>query len=250
MTTQRPTARGRSAHRVVDDLNREWRALVALRDGVPRPWSARPALAACTDLDDVVARAARGEDAVLAALLAAAGTGDALAARTVLQAMLGRVVRLAGRDPQASVDDYVSALWCVIAGYPLAARPVRVAANLALDTLKEVHRERRWGRPGTASVWLAGEALERVLEQGRQQATPDWGGSLTELSAATVIAAGRRLLLIDAATEALLHHVYVEGLDGREAARRAGTTPGSLRVRCCRAVQKLAAQAPALAEAA
>ena len=250
MTSQSPAAPRRSPYRVVDDLDRDWRVLVAADGGVPAAWAVRPALGACAGLDDVVARAARGDDGVLAALLGVAAGADALAARTVLQAMLGRLVRMAGRDARASVDDYVGALWCVIATYPLTARPVRVAANLALDTLKEVHRDRRWGRAGPVPVWLPGEALETVLEQSWQRAQLDHGRPVHELSAAAVIAAGRRLRLIDAGTGALLHHVYVEGLSGREAAQCGGSTPGSVRVRCSRAVRRLAAEAQALVEAA
>ena len=250
MTSRSPAAVGRSPYRVVDDLDRDWRVLVAADGAVPQGWAAHPALAACADLDEVVARAARGDDAVLVALLGAAAGPDALAARTVLQAMLGRLVRMAGRDPRASVDDYVGALWCVIATYPLAARPARAAANLALDTLKEVHRDRRWGRAGPAPVWLPGEALETVLEHCWQRGQLDHGRPAHELTAAAVIAAGRRLRLIDARTGALLHDVYVEGLSGREAAQRGGSTPGSARVRCSRAVRRLAAEAPALVEAA
>jgi DNA-directed RNA polymerase specialized sigma24 family protein len=65
-----------------------------------------------------------------------------------------------------------------------------------------------------------------------------------------VIDAGQRLRLIDEGTGRLLRHVYVDGLNGRDAAARGGTSPGSLRVRCSRAVRQLAAHAAELVEAA
>jgi hypothetical protein len=246
----RPAAQ-RSSHRIVDDLNEEWRALVvSLPDAVPAWGRSHPALAGCRGLDDLVRRAARGEDAVLRPLLVEAHQGNGLAARVVLQAMLGRLVRMAGRDQHAVVDDYVGALWCVLVRYPLTTRPDRIAANLSLDTLKAVHRDRWRSGPGGGTVWLAGADLEPLLEQARQRALLDHAADLHELEAAAVIDAGHRLQLIDAGTCGLLRRVYVDGLTGREAAARTGTTAGSLRVRCSRAVRQLAAHASELVEAA
>ena len=62
--------------------------------------------------------------------------GDQLAGRVVLQAVIGRMVRMAQRDPRAGIDDYLAQLWCAISSYPLQRRPVRIAANLSMDTLK------------------------------------------------------------------------------------------------------------------
>ena len=68
----------------------------------------------------------------IAALLAEVSIGDQLAGRVVLQALIGRMVRMAQRDPRSSVDDYLALLWCVINNYPLQRRPVRIAANSSL----------------------------------------------------------------------------------------------------------------------
>jgi hypothetical protein len=238
-------------YRIVDDLNREWRELVEGRGDALPGWARRhPALAPCTGLEEVALRASRGQDDALHALLAEAQGGTGLAARVVLQAMLGRLVRMAGRDPGALVDDYVGAMWCVLVQYPLAARPVRIAANLALDTLKAVHQERRLLERGTLALGLPARDLELLLELHRGREDLDHAAELRALGAAEVIEAGRRLRLIDEGTRRLLHHVYVDGLNGRDAAARGGTTPGSLRVRCSRAVRRLAAHAAELAEAA
>lgn len=241
----------RSPYRIIDDLNREWRGMVDDRgDALPAWARAHPDLAGCTGLEEVVRRGSRGDDAVLHALLVEAHGGVTLAGRVVLQAMLGRLVAMAGRDRRVPVDDYVGALWCVLARYPLAARPVRIAANLVLDTLKAVDRERR--RPGRAGVTLClpGPDLEPLLEAAWSRATLDHAAELRALGAAEVIEAGRRLRLIDDGTGHLLRHVYVEGLSGRDAAACGGTSPGSLRVRCSRAVRRLAAHAVELVEAA
>jgi DNA-directed RNA polymerase specialized sigma24 family protein len=157
---------------------------------------------------------------------------------------------MAGRDRRGLVDDYVGAMWCVVAQYPLTARPVRIAANLALDTLKTVHRERRCGEHGPVTLCLGTPGLEPLLERRLARAAQEQARELEALGAAEVIEAGRRLGLIDEGTGRLLAHVYVDGLSGRDAAARGGTSPGSLRVRCSRAVRRLAAHAGELVEAA
>jgi len=244
------TAPGGRPGRLRDDLNREWRQLLVEHEGQVVAWAARhPGLAGCEDLQSVASRASRGCDATYHALLIEAHRGDQLAARTVLQGMLGRMITMARRDRQAALDDYVAALWCVIARYPLAARPVRIPANLALDTLKLVRRDLQWWSRPAAVVWLAGRELEPVLDQWFQRAEVDHAPA-AGLGAAAVIEAGRRLELLDEATSGLLRQVYVEGLTSAEVAARQASTSGSVRVRCSRAVSRLAAHAALLADAA
>ena len=220
----------RSPFALVDALNREWAALLSgLPEGLP----------------GLVEEARRGDDGALHRLVAAALAGDRLAGRAVLQSQLGRLVRMAGRDARAGVDDYVSAFWCVLARYPLERRPQRIAANLALDTLKLVHRDRQWMGRSPVAVHPLGDELEPLLERVLPDVVDE-----EEPGAAAVIQAGERLRLIDPPTGRLLQAVYVDGLTGRDAAVRCATTPGSLRVRCSRAVQRLAEHRVELAEAA
>ncbi len=221
---------------IVEALNRDWDELVDRHRGLVRGWSrGHGALAECHSLADVLL-AARGQpDAVLAALLTEVSKGDHLSARVVLQAMLGRIVRMAGRDQSAGVDDYVSALWCRICAYPLAARPTRIAANLSMDTFKAVYWERRWLRKGDVTPWppevFWDEQHERLFV--RQESDP--------VAAAEVLRAGRERGVIDEPVHALLVSVYVDELTGSEAAARHWTSAESVRVRCSRAVRRLAA---------
>ena len=127
-------------------MDAEWAAL--LEDGAAvaacaRWAAAEPALAGCRSPADVLDRVAGSPDVVLGRLLAEVAAGDVLAGRVVLQALLPKVVLMASVDPVADVDDYLTALWCEVAVYPLARRPASVAANLVLDTLKAVRRQRR-----------------------------------------------------------------------------------------------------------
>ena len=239
--------RTRSAGGIVDALNREWRELGHGHLETASRWAAQHhALSGSDSFDEILQAAWIDPDAVLAALLAEVANGDRLAARVVLQSMIGRMVQMARRDRSAGIDDYISALWCQIRTYPLSNRPRRIAANLSMETLKAVSSERRWLKQGKVSPWppesFLGEAFEALLMGAVPEDEP--------LRADQVLRRGRRLDLIDGPTFSLLQGVYVEGLSGDAAARRHHTSAGTVRVRCGRAVARLAAHADQLIEAA
>ncbi len=220
---------------IVEALNRDWDEQVDRHRGSVHRWSrGHDALAGCESLADVLLAAQGQPDAVLGALLTEVSTGDRVAGRVVLQALLGRMVQMAGRDRAAGIGDYVAALWCQIHAYPVAARPELIAANLALDTLKAVVRERRWLREGEVSPWPPEVFRDELL--GRPVAEDD-----EPLSAAEVLRTGVDHGLIDAPTHQVLVSVYVDELSGVEAADRHWSSAGSVRTRCSRAVRRLAA---------
>ncbi len=237
---------GRGRAGVLRRLDAEWAALgedPAAREACGRWAVGLPVLAGCASPADVLARVPGSPDRVLGRLLAEAAAGDALAGRVVLQALLPKVVRMAAVDRHAGVDDYLTALWCVIATYPLARRPSSVAGNLALDTLKAVRRERRpaadLATPPHVVVAVADERRGRLVGPGP-------GPRGTGPSAAVVLARARRHRLVDPATTELLRSVYAEGLTGESAARRHGLSPAAVRSRCSRAVRVLAGHAALL----
>ena len=243
---------------IIAALNADWSRLVAdpAAGRACAGWSlGAPVFAGALTPDVVLDRIEAAPDQALGVLLAAVRDGDVLAGRVVVQTMLGKMVRMARVDRSATVDDYVAALWCVIGTYPLATRPRRVAANLALDTLKAVRAERRGERGAVLTPAALAEAIEdrRVQPVGLPGLVAGRDGSAEDvepLTAARVIRSARRQRLVDAATGALLHTVYADGLSGRAAARRHHTSPGSVRVRCSRAVRVLSQYADRLIEAA
>jgi DNA-directed RNA polymerase specialized sigma24 family protein len=222
--------------RIVDQLNREWAELLPVTLGEVAAWAAASAqFGACRSLDDVLAAIRICPDSALGELINLGAAGDDLTYRTVLQSMLGKVVRLALADPNSSVGDYVTSMWLHIKTYPLQARPRRIAANLALDTLKTVKGEAR--RHAGRQVAMPPEAIADLAEgsRGAGEAAdegPDW-------SAAVVIGRAQRLSLIDDLTRNVLMTVYAEGLPGKQAAERHQTTPEMVRYRCSRAVRKM-----------
>ncbi len=230
-----------SDRRVVTGLNAEWERLVSRTERLPG-WAEQPALVGCGDLDAVLAAVRRAPDAVLLALLEATRAGDELAPRVVLQAMLPKMVLMARRDRWSGVADYVAQLWCVVVGYPVDRRRTKVAANLALDTLKQVTGDRHRGPTSTSSDWLLDEAQVDEAWADRSAAS--------RREAEELLASAHDLRLLDPETGAVLRAVYLDGLSSREAAARLGGSAEMVRYRCSRAVRRLAGHARELAAAA
>lgn len=242
----------RSDFRVVNALNAEWAQLSKAPGQPVDSWGQRyPALTGCSTLADVLDAVRADSDHVLTALLREHRDGDVIAGRTVLQQMLGRIVVMARRDGEADIDDYVAALWLGIHTYPLAQRPTKIVANLALDTLKLVKKETRWGGAEVHVATLApGEWLEQIELQDQERSGNAPEAEPEALTATGVIEAAGRLGLIDGKTRAVLLSVYSDGLSGRDAADRHETSPAMIRHRCSKAVRRLAQHAAQLSVAA
>ncbi|MFJ4500472.1 hypothetical protein [Streptomyces sp. NPDC088864] len=129
-----------------EDLNQDTTARTHLRR-----WYGDPSLARPQDVLDALRsrRTASEQDRILLPLLTAAVTGDPgsqLAARTVVQTMLPKAIRIARSQlrPQYDWEETVSltvgALYEVIRTYPVDRRGRRIAANLSLDTLRLTRR--------------------------------------------------------------------------------------------------------------
>jgi hypothetical protein len=244
------TSGRRRGFSIVEALDREWCELVRdHRETVTRWAGQHDALAPFRSLDDVLSAARLNSDPVLAALLAEVSIGDQVAGRVVLQALIGRMVRMAQRDPRSTVDDYLALLWCVINNYPLQRRPVRIAANLSLDTLKAVSREHRWLGQGDVTLGPSSDSLEGLLSPVGLDGSP-YDSPPVDVEVHEVLEAGKQLRLIDDSASALLQSVYVDGMTGTQSARRFNTSAGMIRVRCSKAVRQLAAHAVELADAA
>lgn len=130
---------------ILQSLNAEWAVIAdspAARRALMRWSSTHPVLAPAHDLDDVLELGYRPDEGpeVRRALAALAPT-DGLAARTLLQELLGGLCNLArriGRDAD-SVDEVVSLAWERIRTYP-SDRPGSVSGNVLLDVRKRYCR--------------------------------------------------------------------------------------------------------------
>jgi DNA-directed RNA polymerase specialized sigma24 family protein len=263
----------RSRFAVIDALNAEWEELQRCRplndhgpSEIVRWASKRPPLRGCRSAADVLVAIRTDPDPVLAALIEIHQTCRRsqprapatvhLAGRIVLQTMLGKIVAMARRDAAHSVEDYVGQLWARIDGYPLAHRPRRIAANLALDTLKSVTRDSR-APTVPRFVPVAAADLELVGLRYTTLAQPAALGlsgffsdrDVSDLTAHRVLRVAQDLGFIDEPTRRLLHSVYVDGLCSADAASRHGLTSTAVRFRCSKAIRRMAQHAKSIADA-
>jgi DNA-directed RNA polymerase specialized sigma24 family protein len=165
---------------------------------------------------DALRRARLKGDPWLAELISAAQSGDDLAGRCVVQAVLGRLVAMVRRDSRLDVDQLVGALWLRIRSYPLERRPRAIVSNLVLDARKDALSELR-PLPVTPPASPRRHAV-----------------------AANLLAEAVRIGVIDAPIAEVMSSVYVLGLSGEAAARRHGVTPTTVRWRCSAGMRRLA----------
>lgn len=211
----------------------QWWSSVALS---PAPevatWAAiHPLLTRCRTADDILPHVA--DDSVAVFLLRAAQAGSQLAGGIVVQAMIPRLIRLAARDRRATFDDYLGEAWLVVAKFP-TARANAVLTNLALDTLKQVSRQRA-----------------RTLREVPTDAVPDSPATSNDAmpSSAELIDLAVRRGLVRPANVAPLRAVYQRGLSGAEAAKELGMSHDMLRYRCSQAIKSMRAASQELVDA-
>lgn len=217
---------------ILHELGREWSRLTEKHDATL--WALRcPGLHSACCLDDVLDCTKTADaDEVLHFLVAEHQAGDPIAGRVVLQAMIPKIITMARGWQRTQVDpmgDLVSQMWIQIDQYPLVARPRKVAANLAMDSLKHVRKLWAADAPEekaspTPGFWFEGvEPEEPVVD---------------DVTAAGILLEALEMGLISERVHAILTAVYDEGLSGREAAARFGVSVDSIRFHCSRSIRR------------
>ena len=240
--------------RLLRVLNDEWEAITGAHRDTIEWWARRHGdLAGCHDLDDVLAAIRAQPDRVLLALLDEHRRGGAagdLAGRVVLQTMLGKMVLLAVNDARTGLGDYITQLWLVIHRYPVDRRPRRVAANLALDTLKAVVAEDPARRAGVSVSFLGDpQRMDRVVTAATETRNRDHN-AVAGVSAWRAVTTAWQIGVINRQERDVLLQVYVDGCTGRQAAARLQTSPDMVRQLCCRAKRRLVSRSAELVAAA
>lgn len=249
---------------ITDQLNAEWQVLSARVVPARWPVAALPGCDVLADALDAVQWARRHQpqaaDQLLLGLLDHhVENGDELAGRLVLQALLGRAVNLARRahrpkhpgirgDLAQLTAAAVAALWHAIAAYPRHRRRHKVAVNLCMDALAHFTAALDDRAPEAVDIALL-EAAEPMFTVREPAPAAELLDTLSWGISAQVISPDDASLLL---------RVYCPrpGRDGGASpvARELGLTPATVRQRCSRAVQRLAAAVrlprPALADAA
>lgn len=242
------------------DLNEEWDRLNAGCELRPRVEAtldvlrrAGPApLRTVNNLDDVLAVVSRHPDTALLFLLECCQSGDYIAARVVIQAMLPKLVRITdsvrrGRGFDQVLAEAVAAMRELVFAYPIGRRPHSVAGNLALDTLKAVRLLLGSDVPQDVVERLADAPASGValaLAQFSDPGTPR--GSVSD-ELASVLRCAQDSQLITSADVALLWRVACSGETSASIATTLGLTPEALRKRCSRLKFRLRANASELA---
>jgi hypothetical protein len=120
---------------ILQELDREWAELAPsprARRALIRWLNTNPDLAGTRDLAEVAIRRDPAKSEPVLRALASLAPQDDIAARTLLQAMVPGIVRLAtraGNDDEAAIDELVSLAWERIRTYP-SGRKGSVAANI------------------------------------------------------------------------------------------------------------------------
>lgn len=261
------------------ELVRDWVRLAQLPDSSHqlRKWAkTEPALRGIGSLEELLDRIDAGNaeqtDALLLALIRLAQAGRALAGRAVLQAMLPKLKAMAWRTTGSSSDDWelqdrrqvgVAEFWEVLSTYPVDRRPRKVAANLALDTLRRLTAATRAGGeervvdPHVEDLedYLTSQLVDQVAFEDPTHAgaiAADTSELDSDASLLEVMAWALEVGAISRSDAQLLVRVYAPapGEDGGalSVAGQLGLTPEAVRQRCSRARRELIKAAHAHAE--
>lgn len=226
-------------------------------------WSTtEDALAGFTSLQQLVTAIDEGsreeDDLWLGGLIRLAQSGQTMAGRTVLQAMLPKLTRFAhttrptseSTEPEDHRHVIVATFWTVLAGYPIHRRPSRVAAGLALDTLHALTADTR---AAAVEFPVPVDALDHVAgDQAEDEGPGPEGGELSsDADLLEVIAWGIDSGVLSGEDAAVLTRVYLpeeKRATSSTVAAELGLSASALRQRCSRARRRLiaAVQADAL----
>ncbi|MEZ5407905.1 MAG: hypothetical protein R2761_07765 [Acidimicrobiales bacterium] len=191
-----------------DDITRAWlRWVRSLRGGrTLRRWADdHPALAGWTVEDLGSPRCGERTDAMQAALVRLAQSGDQAAASTLIVQLRPGLTgvawrawhrRCAGPRPFASLgdtrDEVLSAFGETLACHRLDRRPARIAANLVLDTHQRLWRAAgRDDRAAAAAVAVSVAAAGRAVRAGAAAGSPDEVAGALDLTTAVAAAVHR-----------------------------------------------------------
>lgn len=220
---------------LAQELDREWEGVASgprARRALIRWANTHDALVGLVDLDDLLAarRAPERAGPILRALVCLAVEDD-LAARTLLQALLPGLVRLAqttGNDDAVALEELISLAWERIRTYPLH-REGSVAGNVLLDVRKRYRAHRRIEAPG--------EWAELISDPPEASASPE-----DEVMARSVfdqLRAAQQLGFVTGTAVSTIVRTRVQGETLTALAREQGVTPGALCQRRLRAECRL-----------
>lgn len=203
-----------------------------------------PALASLGGLAELPDATRADADGVLGALVRLAQSGSVLAGRAIVQLMLPKILLMARSQRRSlipfedALSRFVAAMWEQILCYPVATRPRRIAANLALDSLKRV----------TAEVARDNAALIGVDDEVVAGGRVDHEEVPAGIELLEVLARATARGVITKADARLLSKVYIESdyRAGAAVAQELQISRTDLRKRCSRITHQLRNHAESL----
>lgn len=221
------TRAGSTGHRLrqqwLNTVDQPW-AVEALAQLPVRPGTLPHQLPAAIRADQMVAHAC---------ICAAQGEGDGkdggrlaeLAGQALLQVVFPMLVRMAGRDPYASLDDYLAEVWIRI--QTLTPGPsTTVPTSLGLDALHAVCQPRR--------RLQRRESPQEISETEIQESGIPQGSRAVELFSAALA-----LGILARSQLPVLASVYLLGLSSADAAAKNQISAAAVRARCSRATRTM-----------
>lgn len=244
---------------LINSLNDEWESICAAEEKSPETsrlplWVKRePALAAYGSIREIEFSTENNDEVLGALIRLAQGStthpGESLAGRVVLQRMMGAIRRQSARlskwMPVGNArSEAVSAMWEQIMTLAVPAGRHRIAANLAMNTHRELTPEHSPGRP-TAHLDVAqSEVVTPLFESNPQPYIRDESNQLVGSDLPDLIQWGRQQSVLTDEAADLLLNVYVNteniGPTLTAIAARSGATVSALEKRCSRARKQLA----------
>ena len=207
---------GSSSRSIITHLNQEWQE---------SRWELATWGTRTLSLDAILESIRFNPDLVLRELITACQAGHSLAGRTIVQALLPKLILMSRSTPYPAVEDMLSALWIRLARYPLAQRPTSIAANLVLDTRKDAIAEQR----------------VRMVVPSNRRTGP-------EMTAESILDVARCLGLATPESLSIMEKVYLDGLPSTHVASLFQITPEAVRRRCCDTMKALRENRNLLAE--
>ncbi|MCL1907239.1 MAG: hypothetical protein FWG08_04915 [Propionibacteriaceae bacterium] len=195
-------------------LNQEWEEYAQH----PPTW-----LSSASTLHQILNSIRHDPDHVLTELLTACQDGHVLAGRTIIQALLPKIILMSTANPFPPVEHILSALWIRIAHYPLTKRPHSIAANLVLDARKDA----------------VAECRSRVIIPVNSPTTVHDDNQINQEHVHTIIDLARHMELATAQSLNILEKVYLDGLPSARVAELFTMTPAAVRRRVSDTVRRL-----------
>lgn len=213
---------------------------------VPPTWAAElppyalPANTVGVPLQHLLRLVSNRDDQVAIGLVKLSQTGNQMAGRILVQAMLPKLSAISRRDINHDFADYVGIAWLRLMAFPVDKRSHAVLVNLTLDCLKWLSRQSARHRTEITLAALSDPQSDGLADDE----LPPWGAPTSLVNASeryvrALLELANNEHLVSSVCVDVLRSVYCDGLSGREAALRHHISHDMVRYYCSSAAKVL-----------